>query len=149
VQNWDDVEILLVEDNPSDMELAVVAFERRQVNNLVHVVSDGEEALDFLFRRKKYEHQSQKPKIKVIFLDLKLPKLDGLEVLKEIKSNSLTKLIPVVVLTSSNEEKDILESYHMGANSYVTKPVDFDKFITTVGRIGFYWLLINQTPKPT
>jgi len=147
VQNWDDVEILLVEDNPSDMELAIVAFKRKQVNNMVYVVSDGEEALDFLFRRKKYEQKLSCHKIKVIFLDLKLPKLDGLEVLKEIKKNPLTKLIPVVVLTSSNEERDILESYQLGANSYITKPVDFDQFISTVGTIGSYWLFINQTPK--
>jgi two-component system, response regulator len=147
LQNWDDVEILLVEDNPSDMELALLAFERKQVTNIVHVVFDGEEALDFLLRRKKYKNRALQHKLKVIFLDLKLPKLDGLEVLKEIKKNPLTKPLPVVVLTSSSEERDIYESYQLGANSYVTKPVDFDQFLNTVGNIGFYWLTINQTPK--
>lgn len=144
MSTWDNVEILLVEDNLSDMELAMVAFERRQVTNPVFVVSDGEEALDFLLYRKKYEQRSRNNKIKVIFLDLKLPKIDGLEVIREIKSNEQTKLIPVVILTSSNEERDILDSYQLGANSYITKPVDFDQFIITVGRIGYYWLKINQ-----
>ena len=147
MQDWEDVEILLVEDNPSDMELAMVALKRRQVNNKVFVVSDGEEALDFILCRMKYEGRSRKNAVKVIFLDLKLPKFDGLEVLKEIKSNPLTKVIPIVVLTSSNEERDIMASYLYGANSFVTKPVDFEQFITTIGRIGYYWLFINQSPK--
>ena len=147
MSTWDDVEILLVEDNPSDMELAMIAFERKAVTNLVYVVSDGEDALDFILCRNKYKERSAKNEIKVIFLDLKLPKIDGLDVLKEIKSNPVTKQIPVVILTSSSEERDVMEAYHLGANSYVTKPVDFDQFIITVGRIGFYWLKVNQVPK--
>lgn len=145
MSSWDDVEILLVEDNASDKELAVLAFERRDVNNKIHVVQDGEEALDFLFCRKKYATRSAKNKIKVIFLDLKIPKMDGLEVLREIKSDPTTRTIPVVILTSSSEQKDIWESYNLGANSYITKPVDFENFLKTLGRIGFYWLTINQT----
>jgi len=141
-----EAEILLIEDNLSDMELALIAFERSSLQNIVHVVSDGEEALDFLLKQKKYENQPLRNSIKVIFLDLKLPKVDGLEILKEIKSNPLTKMIPVVVLTSSSEEKDIYQSYQLGVNSFITKPIDFDQFIQTVGRIGYYWLMINQIP---
>jgi two-component system response regulator len=141
-----EAEILLIEDNLSDMELALIAFERRSLQNIVHVVSDGEEALDFLLKQKKYENQPLRNAIKVIFLDLKLPKVDGMEILKEIKSNPLTKMIPVVVLTSSSEEKDIYQSYQLGVNSFITKPIDFDQFILTVGRIGYYWLMINQIP---
>jgi two-component system response regulator len=127
-----EAEILLIEDNLSDMELALIAFERRSLQNIVHVVSDGDQPL--------------RNAIKVIFLDLKLPKVDGMEILKEIKSNPLTKMIPVVVLTSSSEEKDIYQSYQLGVNSFITKPIDFDQFILTVGRIGYYWLMINQIP---
>lgn len=142
--DWDKIEVLLVEDNPSDKELALLAFERRGIHGTVHVVLDGEEALDFLFCRKKYANRSGKLTVKVIFLDLKIPKLDGLEVLKEIKLDPTTKHIPVVVLTSSSEQKDILASYHLGANSFITKPVDFEAFLKTLGQIGFYWLTINQ-----
>jgi two-component system response regulator len=145
--NWEDVEILLVEDNPSDMELAVIALKRKHLTNQIHVVPDGEEALDFLFNRNHYQKRSLPSKLKVIFLDLKLPKVDGLEVLTEIKSNPLTKLIPVVILTSSSEEKDVSRAYQLGANSFITKPVDFEQFIITLGKIGFYWLMINQIPK--
>jgi two-component system response regulator len=145
MSSWDDVEVLLVEDNASDKEFAVLAFERRHINNKIHVVQDGEEALDFLFCRKKYTTRSAKHKIKVIFLDLKIPKMDGLEVLREIKSDPTTRIIPVVILTSSSEQKDIWESYNLGANSFITKPVDFEDFLKTLGRIGFYWLTINQT----
>ena len=142
----DDVEILLVEDNPADIELTLRALKKNNIANRIEVVSDGEQALDFIFAKGKYSQRDIKRNPKLILLDLKLPKIGGLEILKEIKSNSHTKMIPVVMLTSSNEEKDIIESYKLGANSYIVKPVDFDKFIVSVNDIGMYWLLVNQPP---
>jgi two-component system, response regulator len=137
------VEILLVEDNPSDAELTLRALKKYNLANNVFRVFDGEEALDFIFTRGRYAKRKLEKAPKVILLDLKLPKVDGIEVLKVIKSDPVTKLIPVVVLTSSNEEKDIIESYSLGVNSYIVKPVDFDKFIDSVKDIGLYWLLLN------
>ena len=140
------IEILLVEDNPRDVEMTLRALKKRNLANKVQVATDGAEALDFIFARGKYSSRSLADGPKVILLDLKLPKVSGLEVLKAIKSNESTKIIPVVVLTSSQEEKDLIESYKLGVNSYITKPVDFDKFIESVGELGLYWLLINKPP---
>jgi two-component system, response regulator len=141
-----EVEILLVEDNPSDAELALRALKKNNLANNVIRVCDGEEALDFIFARGSYKSRVRMNIPKLILLDLKLPKLDGLELLKIIKADPVTKLIPVVVLTSSIEESDMIESYRLGVNSYILKPVDFDKFIESVKNIGFYWLLLNKQP---
>lgn len=138
------VEILLVEDNPTDVELTLRGLKKHNLVNNIVVVNDGEEALDFIFAKGKFIDRSIHNGPKVIFLDLKLPKIDGLEVLRIIKNDERAKLIPVVVLTSSSEEKDIIESYKLGVNSYIVKPVDFDKFIESVGELGMYWLLLNQ-----
>ncbi len=142
----DEVEILLVEDNPADVELALRALKKNKIANKVEVVNDGEEALDFIFARKGYKNRLGAKHPKVILLDLKLPKVNGLEVLAEIKGNPKTRMIPVVVLTSSKEEKDLVDSYELGVNSYIVKPVDFDKFLLSIKDIGMYWLLINQPP---
>ena len=139
--NHSPVEILLVEDNPNDVELALHALKKNKLTNRIEVVRDGEEALDFIFGRGV---NSDRPK--VILLDLKLPKVDGLEVLKRLKSNPQTQSIPVVLLTSSREERDIIESNQLGANSYIVKPVDFEQFTDAVRQLGLYWLLMNQPP---
>lgn len=141
-----EVEILLVEDNPADVELTLHALRQDHVANRIHVVRDGEEALDFLFVRGDYRDRSLEPLLKLVLLDLKLPKVDGLEVLREVKTNPRTKVIPVVVLTSSREEKDLVESYHLGVNSYIQKPVDFGQFRDVVKKLSLYWLLVNQPP---
>jgi two-component system, response regulator len=140
------MEILLVEDNPNDVELTLRALRKHNLANRVHVANDGEEALDFIFARNRYADRQGQDSPKVILLDLKLPKVDGMEVLKALKSNEKTRMIPVVVVTSSREEQDLVKSYHLGANSYVVKPVDFEKFAQAVSEIGLYWLLLNQTP---
>ena len=137
-----EVEILLVEDNASDVELTLHALRHEHLANQIHVVRDGEEALAFLFDPQKPNHAS----LKLVLLDLKLPKVDGLEVLKVVKSDPRTRRIPVVVMTSSREESDLVRSYDLGVNSYLQKPVDFDQFRDVVKRMGFYWLLINQPP---
>jgi two-component system response regulator len=142
-----EVEILLVEDNPNDVELTLRALKKRNLANKVHVVKDGAEALEFIFGTGTYAERDINQIPKVILLDLKLPKVDGLEVLRIVKSDERTKVIPVVVLTSSKEESDLVESYRLGANSYITKPVDFDKFAQTVSEMGLYWLLVNQPPR--
>lgn len=139
------VEILLVEDNPYDEELAIHALQRRNLANAIHVVRDGAEALDFIFRTGPHAGRSNHHP-KVILLDLKLPKVDGLEVLRRLKSDPETRVIPVVVLTSSGEERDIVESYHLGVNSYIVKPVDFEQFTEAVQQLGYYWLLFNKPP---
>ncbi len=137
--------ILLVEDNPDDVELTLHALKRNNIVNHVDVVRDGEEALDYLFYKGKYSNSTHLlPGL--ILLDLKLPKVDGIEILKNIKVDRKLKVIPVVVLTSSKEERDVIESYNLGVNSYIRKPVDFDQFVETVKHIGFYWLLINEPP---
>jgi CheY-like chemotaxis protein len=146
VDNVNEVEILLVEDNPNDAELALRALKKHNLANHVFVVSDGEEALDFVFARGKHAQRTIGNGPRVILLDLKLPKVDGLEVLRSIKGDPRTKVIPVIVLTSSKEEKDIVESYRLGVNRYIVKPVDFDKFVEAVKDIGYYWLLLNQIP---
>ena len=142
-----EVEILLVEDNPNDAELTIRALKKHNLaNNLVHV-KDGAEALEFIFATGNYAHRNISNGPKVILLDLKLPKVDGLDVLRKIKSDERTKLFPVVVLTSSKEERDIVESYKLGVNSYIVKPVDSDKFLHAVSDLGLYWMLLNQGPK--
>jgi CheY-like chemotaxis protein len=146
MSNQSEVEILLVEDNPNDAEMAIRALRKSNIaNHMVHV-ADGKAALDFIFGRGAYSGRDVESGPKVILLDLKLPKVDGLEVLKAIKSDPRTKIIPVIVLTSSREEKDIIESYQLGVNSYIVKPVDFDKFAEAIKGLGYYWLLLNQSP---
>lgn len=143
-----EVEILLVEDNPRDAELALRALRQRNLANHVVWVKDGAEALEFLFGTGAYAGQTLAAPPRVILLDLKLPKVDGLEVLRQIKSDERTRLIPVVVLTSSREERDIVRSYDLGVNSYIVKPVEFDNFAEAVAHLGLYWLLLNQPPDP-
>jgi CheY-like chemotaxis protein len=140
------LEILLVEDNPQDAELAIRALKKRNLaNNLVHV-TDGKTAIDFLFGSGPYEGRDVHDRPKVVLLDLKLPKVDGVEVLRQIRADERTKLLPVVMLTSSREERDIIESYKLGANSYIVKPVDFENFTEAVCSLGLYWLLLNEAP---
>ncbi len=146
MKETNEVEILIVEDNPNDAEMALRALKKNNLTNNVLVVNDGADALDFFFGRGKYENIKNNIRPKVVLLDLKLPKVDGLEVLREIKSNERTKMIPVVVLTSSKEESDMVESYKLGVNSYIVKPVDFDKFVDAVRDLGMYWLLLNELP---
>lgn len=143
----DSGEILLVEDNPTEVELTLRAFKKNNLANPVTVVEDGAQALDLLFCRGAYTGRDPNRRPKVILLDLKLPKLNGLEVLRIIKSDDKLKTIPVVVLTSSYEEKDIASSYDLGANSYIVKPVEFDKFVSAVCRLGLYWLVLNLCPE--
>jgi CheY-like chemotaxis protein len=138
-------DILLVEDNPDDVELALHALKRNNILNPIVVARDGQEALDYLDKSGKYaESAHEKPAL--ILLDLKLPKVDGIEVLRHIKDQNSLKKVPVVILTSSKEEKDLVESYNLGVNSYIRKPVDFDQFVETVRYIGYYWLLLNESP---
>jgi two-component system response regulator len=141
------IEILLIEDNPNDVELTLYALKRHNLANKIHVVRDGSEALDYMFHQGDYKDAPTSTPPKVILLDLKLPKVSGLEVLKQLKDNPQTKTIPVVVLTSSSEEQDIIESYELGVNSYIVKPVDFEQFAEAVRQLGLYWLLLNQPPQ--
>ena len=138
-----DVRILLVEDTPDDIELTLRAFEKHNLTNKIVVARDGEEALNILFQR---DQESVRWRPDLILLDLKLPKVDGLEVLKRVKGDSRTKVIPVVILTSSKEETDLANSYQLGANSYLRKPVNFEKFVEVVQQLGLYWLLLNEPP---
>ena len=142
----DVVEILLVEDNPNDEELTLHAFRKYHLTNRMQVVRDGEEALDFIFARGAFSNRNIQNGPKVVLLDIKLPKVDGLEVLRQIKEDERTKKIPVVLLTSSREERDILAGYTNGANSYIVKPVDFEQFTESVRTLGMYWLLLNKPP---
>ncbi len=141
------VEILLVEDNLQDAELTIRSLKKHKLANNVFVVEDGAEALDFIFCRGKYGERDIKHPPRVIFLDLKLPLVSGLEVLRAVKQDTSTRSIPVVVLTSSREDPDVKAAYELGANSYVVKPVDFESFTKAIGELGLYWLLINQPPK--
>ena len=143
-----DVEILLVEDNADDVELTLHALHQERLANHIEVVRDGEEALDFLFCRGPYAHRSFEQAPRVVLLDLKLPKVDGMEVLREIKKDPRTRAIPVVILTASREEPDMANGYHLGANGYVQKPVDFDNFRNIVKHLGLYWLVVNEPPPP-
>lgn len=140
------IDILLVEDNPQDIELTIRALKKRNLANSVYVVEDGAEALDFLFGRGKYEKRDAGQNPRLVLLDLKLPKLNGLEVLRILKQEARTRSIPVVMVTSSREDPDIKAAYELGANSYVVKPVDFDSFMEAMSSLGFYWLLVNQVP---
>jgi len=140
--------ILLVEDNPDDVALTMRAFKRNHILNEVVVARDGVEALDFLFGTGAHHGRDTSVLPSVMLLDLKLPRLDGREVLKRLRSDPRTRLVRVVVLTSSKEEQDILQCYQLGANSYIRKPVDFDSFMTAMGQLGLYWLLLNETPPP-
>ena len=140
------LEILLVEDNPQDAELAIRALKKRNLaNSLVHV-ADGQEALDFLFGTGTHAGRDVHDQPKVVLLDLKLPKLDGIEVLRHLRADPRTKLLPVVVLTSSRQESDVIQTYELGANSYIVKPVDFENFSEAVSKLGLYWLLMNEPP---
>ena len=142
------VEILLVEDNPRDRELTLRVLRKNNLANSVVTVSDGEEALDFLFARGKYAGRDVNEHPRVVFLDLKLPKVDGIEVLRQVKADERTRQIPIVVVTSSAEERDRIESYQLGVNSYVVKPIEFDSFVKTISELGFYWMAINK-PAPS
>jgi len=144
--NYNSVDILLVEDNPFDAELTINALKAHHMsNNLFHVI-DGEEALEFVFATGKYAGRDLENFPKLILLDIKMPKVDGIEVLKQIKQDPRTKMVPVVILTSSKEDPDIRNCYDLGANSYIVKPVDFDGFARSIKDLGFYWLLLNQPP---
>lgn len=141
------VEILLCEDNSRDADLTMRALKKRKLANNVVWVKDGEQALNYLFAEGEYESRSVKDVPRVILLDLKMPKVDGIEVLEKVRAHPDTKHIPVVIMTSSQEEKDIIKSYNLGVNSYIVKPVDFKKFMNSVSDVGFYWLLLNKPPQ--
>lgn len=143
--NSGELDILLVEDNQDDIDLALHALRREKLANSIFVARDGEEALDFLFCRGAFAQRSFDHPPKLVLLDLKVPKVDGMEVLKQVKSDPRTKTIPVVILTSSKEERDLVVTAHQGANSYIQKPVDFDQFRETVKSVGLYWLVINHS----
>lgn len=138
--------ILLVEDNPDDVELMLKALRKNHITNEITVVSDGAEALDFLLVAGNRSENDQSGMPAVVLLDLKLPKIDGLEVLRRLRANERTRFLPVVILTSSNEEQDIVNGYSLGVNSYVRKPIDFTRFAEAVSHLGLYWLLLNEAP---
>jgi CheY-like chemotaxis protein len=140
--------ILLVEDNPDDVELTMRAFERSRIANEITVARDGEEALDYLFARGVHAGRDRSLQPEVVLLDLKLPKVGGLEVLRQLRAREETRSLPVVILTSSNEEKDVVTSYDLGANSFVRKPVDFSEFVEAARHLGLYWLVLNEPPPP-
>jgi two-component system, response regulator len=142
-------EILLVEDNPNDVKLTLHAFKKMNLANQIYVARDGAEALDFIFCKAGDGGPGGVCRPRVILLDLKLPKVDGLEVLRRIKADPRTHMIPVVVLTASREDRDIVESYHLGVNSYIVKPVDFEQFVDAARTLGMYWLLLNEPPSET
>lgn len=146
MENFNPVDILIVEDNPNDAELTIRALKKHNLANNIFIVKDGAEALEFIFCKGNYTERKFCKPLKVVFLDLKLPKVSGLDVLKEIKSNEITRKLPVVVVTSSKEDPDIKAAYDLGANSYVVKPVDFDAFISSLSNVGLYWMLVNETP---
>ena len=142
----DHVEILLVEDNPADAEMTLRALRRNNLANKVHWVKDGEQALEFMFRTGAYTGRAPAAVPKLVMLDIKMPKVDGIEVLRRLKAHDETRTVPVVVMTSSNEERDVVESYRLGVNSYIVKPVAFEAFTDTVSKIGLYWVLTNRVP---
>lgn len=143
------LEILLVEDNLNDAELSLYALRKFKIANQIHHARDGAEALEYLFGSQTDSTQEPAQSPRLILLDLKLPKVDGLEVLRKLKANEVTRTIPVVVLTSSREERDIIDSYNLGVNSYIVKPIDFEQFTEAVRDVGLYWLLLNQVPAST
>ncbi len=140
------VEILLVEDNPEDAEMTMRALRRNHLANQMHWVKDGAEALDYLFGSGPYAGRNQGRPPKLVLLDIKMPKVDGIEVLRRLKSSQATQTIPVVMMTSSNEERDVIETYKLGVNSYIVKPVQFEAFHDTVAKLGLYWMLMNRVP---
>lgn len=142
------VEILLVEDNPNDVKLAMRAFKTHHIANQIQVVRDGVEALEFIFCTERFAHRKIENGPRLILLDLKLPLIDGIEILRRTKADPRTRSIPVVVMTSSKEDRDIVESYKLGVNSYIVKPVDFEQFTDVMKQLGYYWLLLNQSPVP-
>ena len=146
--NQNKIEILLVEDNEADEELAIHALRTNHLANRIHIAHDGEEALDFLFCRGGHNNRGFDKPPRLVLLDLKLPKIDGLEVLRQLKADPRTKAIPIVILTSSREERDMVNGYQLGVNSYIQKPVDFAQFREIIKQLGLYWLVVNQTPPP-
>ena len=144
--NDENKSILLVEDNPDDVDLTLRALKKNHIANEVVVARDGLEALDYLFGTGNYAGRDPKHNPTVILLDLKLPKIDGLEVLRRMRADERTKLLPVVILTTSREQQDLTSGYSLGANSYIVKPVDFEKFVNAVGQLGLYWILLNEPP---
>ena len=144
---FNEVEVLLVEDNETDAELTIRALKRKNLANSLVWVKDGEEALEFIFASGRYSNREIQDLPKLVLLDLRMPKVDGMEVLRKIKADDRTSKIPIVVLTSSKEDKDIVESYNLGVNSYVSKPVEFDEFTDAVSTLGLYWMLLNKSPE--
>ena len=140
------VEILLVEDSARDAEMTLRSLRQHNLANRVHWVKDGADALDFMFRQGTYANRARIHALKVVLLDIKMPKVDGIEVLRRLKADEKTKDIPVVIMTSSQEERDVVESYRLGVNSYIVKPVQFESFLETVSKIGLYWVLMNRVP---
>ena len=147
MSNTNEIEILLVDDCQDDLEMTMRALRKANLANHIQIAHDGAEALEFIFGEGAYVGRKIENGPKLILLDLKLPKVDGFEVLRRVKGDSRTKLIPVVILTSSKEQRDVVESYHLGVNSYIVKPVNFESFVAAVGGMGMYWLLLNQAPK--
>jgi two-component system, response regulator len=145
MENYKIVDLLLIEDNQNDAELIIRALRKNQLANNLFVIDDGAEALDFFFCKGKFSDRNIEHKPRVVLLDLKLPKVNGLEIIKSLKSNPKTASIPIVILTSSQEEPDIREAYRLGANSYVVKPLDFDQFVNAMTQVGMYWMLVNKT----
>ncbi len=146
MKNYDAFDILLVEDNPQDADLTVRALKKHNLANNLIILEDGADALDFIFCRNKFSERNFSSRLKVVLLDLKLPKVNGLEVLKILKSDEHTRMIPVVMVTSSREDPDVKEAYRLGVNSYVVKPVDFNQFMEAMSKLGLYWLLVNELP---
>ena len=145
--NLEQIEILLAEDSPKDAEMTQRALRKNNLGNRLYWVKDGAEALDFLYCRGAYADRDLARPPKLVLLDLKMPRVDGIEVLRHIKADERTRVIPVVVMTSSNEERDVMESYRLGANSYIVKPVEFEQFSDTVAKAGLYWMLMNKAPE--
>lgn len=143
---YNPIEILLIEDNPHEAELAIRSLKKNNLANTLKHIDDGAEALDFIFANGVYADREFSPNPKLIILDLKLPKVDGLEILRQIKNDPKTQSIPVAILTSSQEEKDVIESYKLGVNSYIVKPVNFESFSKAVADLGLYWMILNQSP---
>jgi len=147
MSGFEQVEILLAEDNPKDAEMTQRALRKHNLGNRLHWVKDGAEALDFLFCRDEFAGRDPSRPPKLVLLDIKMPKVDGIEVLRQAKADPRTRLVPIVVMTSSNEERDVMESYRLGVNSYIVKPIEFSTFFEVVAKIGLYWVLTNRVPE--